>query len=173
MTLASDHAFVLKDGWIVDGTGAPRTRGSLRIEGERISSVGNVSDDGATLIDCRDKVIAPGFIDAHSHMDFFAASENPHHVDPFTAQGVTTFVAGNCGFSAFGFEPGGPHQHLLEQSLFKAGAHELTWNGFAEYADALRELGLTQNMLHLVGHGACRTSLSGFKARSLLSLIHI
>ncbi len=167
MVDASDHAFVLKDGWIVDGTAAPRTRGSLRINGGRIESVGDVSVEGAEPIDCRGKVIAPGFIDAHSHMDFFAASKNPHHVDPFTAQGVTTFVAGNCGFSAFGFEPDGPHQHLLEHSLFKAGAHELTWNGFAEYADALRGLGLTQNMLHLVGHGACRTSLSGFEARSL------
>ena len=164
-SVADPH--VLENGRIIDGTGAPGFVGSVRIEGGEIADIGEVSLDGAQRVDCRDKVIAPGFIDAHSHMDFFAASENPHHFDPFTAQGITTFVAGNCGFSPFGFEADTPHKHLIEHSLFRAGGQGLRWHTFEQYGQALEGIGLTQNMLHLVGHGACRTSLSGFEARPL------
>jgi len=100
-------------------------------------------------------------------MDFYAASDDPHHFDPFTAQGVTTFVAGNCGFSPFGFAPATKHRSLLENSLFKAARETLDWDTFAEYRDLVDGLGLTQNFVYLVGHGAARTSLSGFEARAL------
>ena len=121
------------------------------------------------MVDCVGKVVAPGFIDAHSHMDFFSASGDPHHFDSFTAQGVTTFVGGNCGFSPFGISPSTAHRGLLENSLFMAGRETLDWNSFAEYTQVLEQLGLTHNFLHLVGHGAARTSLSGFEARPLQS----
>ena len=94
---------LLRGGLIVDGTGGPSRPGSILLDGGRIAAVGDLPNDAGTPINCAGRVIAPGFIDAHSHMDFFAASEDPHHFDPFTAQGVTTFVAGNCGFSPFGF----------------------------------------------------------------------
>jgi len=80
---------------------------------------------------------------------------------------VTTFVAGNCGFSPFGFAPQTKHRSLLENSLFKAARETLDWNSFAEYCEVLDSLGLTHNFVHLVGHGAARTSLSGFEARRL------
>ena len=158
---------LLRGGLIVDGTGAPAREGDLLLRDGRIEAIGETPGDGASLIDCSGKVIAPGFIDAHSHMDFFAASGNEHHFDSFTSQGVTTFVAGNCGFSPFGFAPKTTHRGLLESSLFKAGRETLDWNSFAEYTDVLEELGLTHNFVHLVGHGAARTSLSGFEARPL------
>lgn len=158
---------LLRGGLIVDGTGAPPRPGSVLLEGPRIAAMGDLPDDAGAIVDCAGKVIAPGFIDAHSHMDFFSASSDPHHFDPFTAQGVTTFVAGNCGFSPFGFAPGTKHRALLENSLFKAGRETLDWNSFAEYREVLGELGLTHNFLHLVGHGAARASLSGFEARPL------
>jgi N-acyl-D-amino-acid deacylase len=158
---------LLRGGLIVDGSGASPRPGSVLLQDGRIGAIGEVVDDAATVMDCAGKVIAPGFIDAHSHMDFFSAAENPHHFDSFTAQGVTTFVAGNCGFSPFGFAPETRHRSLLENSLFKAGRDTLDWNSFAEYCKVLDELGLTQNFVHLVGHGAARTSLSGFEARPL------
>lgn len=158
---------LLRGGLIVDGTGGPSRPGSVLLDGRRIAALGDLPDDAGTPIDCAGKVIAPGFIDAHSHMDFFAASEDPYHFDPFTAQGVTTFVAGNCGFSPFGFAPDTEHRGLLENSLFKAARDTLDWNSFAEYRELVGGLGLTQNFVYLVGHGAARTSLSGFEARSL------
>ncbi len=158
---------LLRGGRIVDGTGAAARPGSLLLEGRRIVAVGDVSADAGASIDCAGKIIAPGFIDAHSHMDFFSASTDPHHFDSFTAQGVSTFVAGNCGFSPFGFAPDTKHRGLLENSLFKAGRESLEWNSFSEYRGVLDGLGLTHNFVHLVGHGAARTSLSGFEARAL------
>lgn len=161
---------VLTNGRLVDGSGAPARPGSLRIGNGRITAIGAASDiatDGAEIIDCGGKVIAPGFIDAHSHMEYFALNANPDYVDSFTAQGVTTFVAGNCGFSPYGFAPQSPYLSLLENSLFKAGCDTLHWSSYAEFTGVLRQLGVTQNMVHLAGHGSCRTSISGFEARDL------
>jgi N-acyl-D-amino-acid deacylase len=166
-TSSHDRKTLLRGGVIVDGTGGPARPGSVLLEGARIAAIGDLPDEAGAPIDCAGKVIAPGFIDAHSHMDFFSASTDPHHFDSFTAQGVTTFVAGNCGFSPFGFAPETKHRDLIENSLFKAGREHLDWNSFAEYREVLDELGLTHNFLHLVGHGAARTSLSGFEARPL------
>jgi len=162
-----DQRTLLRGGLIVDGTGRPARRGSVLLDGGRIAALGDLPDGAGTPVECEGRVIAPGFIDAHSHMDFFSASENPHHFDSFTAQGVTTFVAGNCGFSPFGFAPQTKHRSLLENSLFKAARETLDWNSFAEYCEVLDSLGLTHNFVHLVGHGAARTSLSGFEARRL------
>jgi N-acyl-D-amino-acid deacylase len=162
-----DQRTLLRGGLIVDGTGRPPRPGSVLLDGRRIAAVGDLPDGVGTPVECEGKVIAPGFIDAHSHMDFFSTSENPHHFDSFTAQGVTTFVAGNCGFSPFGFAPETKYRSLLENSLFKAGRETLDWNSFAEYCEVLDSLGLTHNFVHLVGHGAARTSLSGFDARRL------
>lgn len=168
MTIHStDHRTLLRGGLIVDGTGDAPRPGSVLLDGGRIVAVGNLPDDAGAPVDCAGRVIAPGFIDAHSHMDFYAASADPHHFDPFTAQGVTTFVAGNCGFSPFGFAPGTKHRSLLENSLFKSARDTLDWNTFDEYRELVDGLGLTHNFVCLVGHGAARTSLSGFEARSL------
>jgi N-acyl-D-amino-acid deacylase len=158
---------LLRGGRVVDGTGAAARPGSVLLEGGRILAVGDLPGGAGASIDCAGKVIAPGFIDAHSHMDFFSAGTDPQLFDSFTAQGVTTFVAGNCGFSPFGFAPNTKHRPLLENSLFKAGRESLDWNSFSEYRGVLDGLGLTQNLVNLVGHGAARTSLSGFEARAL------
>jgi N-acyl-D-amino-acid deacylase len=167
-----DVKTLLHGGSIVDGTGASSRPGSILLEGTRIAAIGDIPIDAGTPIDCTGKVIAPGFIDAHSHMDFFSASNDPHHFDSFTAQGVTTFVSGNCGFSPFGFAPETKHRGLLENSLFKAGRETLDWNSFAEFCEVIAGLGLTHNFLHLVGHGAARASLSGFEARPLSTEEH-
>jgi N-acyl-D-amino-acid deacylase len=160
---------LLYDGLLVDGTGAAPRPGSVLLANGRIEALGEVPGNAGKPIDCTGRVIAPGFIDAHSHMDFFAAGGQPRYFDSFTAQGVTTFVAGNCGFSPFGFAPQTKHRPLLEHSLFEAGHERLEWNSFAEYREVLERHGLTHNFVHLVGHGAARTSLSGFEARPLSS----
>lgn len=164
--------YLLSGGLVVDGTGAEPEPGDVLMQDGKIEAIGPVSPLGAEVIDCAGKVVAPGFIDAHSHMDFFSASDDPHHFDSFAAQGVTTFVAGNCGFSPFGFVPTSAHRDLIESSLFKAGRRSFDWSSFSEYRAVLEELGLTQNFVHFVGHGAARTSLSGFTARALSPAEH-
>lgn len=161
------ESVVLRGGLIVDGTGAPPRPGDLWLRRGRIEAIGAVPGDVGAHIDCKDRIVAPGFIDAHSHMDFFSVGHRRHDFSSFAAQGVTTFVAGNCGFSPFGFTPQTRFRGLLESSLFKAGRKTLDWSSFAEYRDAVARSGLTHNFVHLVGHGAARTSLSGFEARPL------
>ena len=163
---------LLRDGLVVDGTGAPGRRASVLLVDDRIEAIGALDVDDAEVIDCSGKVIAPGFVDAHSHMDFYAAAEDPRYFDSFTAQGVTTFIAGNCGFSPFGFARDTNYRHLLESSPFKSGRDARDWSTFEEYCALLEALGLTQNFLHFVGHGAARTSIAGFDARPLTTDEH-
>ncbi|MCH8038656.1 MAG: amidohydrolase family protein, partial [Proteobacteria bacterium] len=89
---------VIRNAWIVDGTGAPRRKGGVAVVDDRIVAAGELGDlTGATEIDAGGRVLAPGFIDAHTHDDRALL------VDPLmtckVSQGVTTVVAGNCGVS--------------------------------------------------------------------------
>src|SRR5438552_7647413 len=92
------RALVLKGGTVVDGTGASRFVADVRIEGERIAGVGaNLETHDADVHDVAGKIVAPGFIDVHTHDDqiLLAAPQ----MLPKISQGVTTVVIGNCGIS--------------------------------------------------------------------------
>jgi len=117
---------LLKNGKIVDGTGRPSFEGAVLIEGEKIAEIIRGSASSANfdgeVVDCTGLAIAPGFIDAHSHNDWFAARQNPlPFFKPFLEQGITTQVVGNCGFSPFGYEAGTPYKALLGSGLFHTG----------------------------------------------------
>ena len=91
------HDLVIRGGFIVDGTGAPGRPGDLAVAGGRIAEVGAVSGRGAREIDADGLVVAPGFIDPHTHYDAQLTW------DPIASctswHGVTTIVTGNCGFT--------------------------------------------------------------------------
>src|SRR5437764_9715204 len=90
--------WILRGGTVVDGTGAPRFRADIAIAGDRIAAIGNISKtQGAREIDVAGLVIAPGFIDVHTHDDR-ALLANPDMAAK-ASQGVTTVVTGNCGIS--------------------------------------------------------------------------
>ena len=94
---------LLKNAMIYDGTGAQAFRGDVMISGDRILRVGRdlSGEEADQVIDLTGLSLAPGFIDAHSHNDWFAIRKEPlKYFDPFIRQGITTFVAGNCGISA-------------------------------------------------------------------------
>ena len=154
---------LLKNGLIVDGTGKKPFYGDLLIGGERIETVtpADLIFSGKT-IDCTGRVIAPGFIDAHSHMDWvLPVRGHPELKTPFTAQGVTTFVAGNCGHGVASFKRNSEYRDMLENRT--KGLFELTWNTMEEYFSYLRRKGITHNIANLAGHGSTRMSIRGYK----------
>src|SRR5689334_24928894 len=95
MTSAFDLVF--RNARIVDGSGAAAIRGDVAIAGERIAVVGKVTESGRSEIDVKGQVVAPGFIDVHTHDDR-ALLANPGMAMK-ASQGVTSVVVGNCGVS--------------------------------------------------------------------------
>ena len=97
MGLAADYDLVIAGGKVVDGTGAPAVTADIAIKDGRIVRIGEVSDAAAPRIDARGLVVAPGFIDVHTHSDGIA--EKLPTSDHFLKMGVTSIVVGNCGGS--------------------------------------------------------------------------
>lgn len=158
--VASEKRVLLKNGLIVDGTGSKGFAGDLLIRGSRIEKVsrGSIDFDGKTL-DCTGKVISPGFIDIHSHMDQvlpFQGCENLR--TPFIVQGCTTFVAGNCGASGGSLRKGNPY---MNQLAYDQLTMDVTWPDMAGYFNHLEEIGLSHNLVNLAGNGTTRTCLRG------------
>lgn len=92
------YDIVLKDGLIIDGTGARSFRGSVALTDGKIAYVGTQDNlEGKKVIDCRSLHITPGFIDAHSHGDIVLGHEFPSFAK--LSQGITTEVVGQCGIS--------------------------------------------------------------------------
>lgn len=131
----------IRDGLLVDGLGGEPEHVDIGVEGERIVAV---SDVGAARqnIDAAGLVVAPGFVDAHTHDDM-QLRRDPHNREK-VLQGVTTVVCGNCGYSAFPNRAGVRSPDLLGTD----GA----WDSFAGYAAALRDQGIGPNMGAFVGH---------------------
>ncbi len=93
-------SFVIQNGLVVDGSGAPAFVADVGVTGERVTAVGNLRGaEAAAVIDATGQVIAPGFIDIHTHSDLTLLAE-PYGMSK-VRQGVTSEVCGNCGFSPF------------------------------------------------------------------------
>jgi len=155
----SERRLLLKNGLLVDGTGKKGAVGHLLIRGKTIEAVSERPIDiECDALDCTGKVIAPGFIDVHSHMDWVLAMEGrPELKSPFIAQGCTTFVAGNCGHGVAGFRRNSPHKEHINPGLF--GEFGLAWDSMAEYFDHLGRIGMSHNLVNLAGHGTTRLSM--------------
>ncbi|MGH7388302.1 MAG: N-acyl-D-amino-acid deacylase family protein [Candidatus Rokuibacteriota bacterium] len=156
-------SLLLRGGTVIDGTGAPRYGADVALEGDRIAAVAPALTGEATrAIDATGLVVAPGFIDAHSHSDlfYFACPSAESKV----RQGVTTEVVGMCSFSQ---APVRGEQHAVVQGWAGGvGANlDLRWETFAQYLDALRAVRPSVNVAHFVGHGALRIAAMGFEGR--------
>ena len=161
-------AVLLKNALIYDGSGQAPFTGDVLLEGDRIARVGGHVDEPAdTVIDLTGKSIAPGFIDGHSHNDWFAIKKDPlKYFEPFIRQGIATYVCGNCGVSAIGFEKDCAHMDVIGSGLF--GFRETT----GEYGDALSffaaiDRNMPCNVLELIGHCTARAAASGSVNRKL------
>ena len=155
---------LLKNGLVYDGSNQIPKNLDLLIENDKITKLAtNMIESDARVIDCTGLCIAPGFIDAHSHNDFFIDKDNTEEsILPFLKQGITTQVVGNCGFSAYGVDPNSQYANLVGGNLFKTN-HPTS---LSEFRNGL-ENKLMVNIVPLTGHGTTRISVSGYKNKKL------
>jgi len=166
-SLKGENDTLLENGFIVDGTGKKGFNGSVLIRGKKIEKVsaGEINTS-ARVVDCTGLVVMPGIIDAHSHMDWYLPIKGHDDLKlPFTAQGVTTFVAGQCGYGVAGFRKKSPFMSMIEPRT--KGLFRIDWDGMAQYFAHLKQNGMTHNMMTLAGHGNTRTSIRGFNSAPL------
>jgi N-acyl-D-amino-acid deacylase len=160
-------SLLLRGGTVIDGSGAPGVTADVAVEGDRIAVVGpRLAGEAARVIDATGHVVAPGFVDMHSHSDlfYFACPSAESKV----RQGVTTEVVGMCSFSQAPLHPG----RLEEVKGWVGGigrSPDLGWETFGQYLDALRAIRPSVNVAHCVGHGALRIAAMGFEARPATS----
>ena len=158
---------LLKNALVYDGSGGSAFAGDVLISDERIIAVGEGLDGyEANIVDLKGLSVAPGFIDAHSHNDWFAFREHPlEYFAPFIRQGITSFVAGNCGISASGFSDSSAHLDALGAGLFKFEGDRRR-GSMSAYFDAV-DRKMPCNLAALAGHNTARASVAGNAARRL------
>ena len=160
---------LLRHGKLYDGAANPPFAGDVLIEGDRIARIApEISEDADTVIDLQGKSAAPGFIDVHSHNDWFAIHKNSLlYFEPFIRQGITTFVTGNCGLSSIGFEDGTPHLDKIGGGLFGyRGQTDGVYPDAKRFFEAVDGRGPC-NIAVLAGHCSARASVAGDANRRL------
>jgi len=161
---------LIKNGKIYDGTGNDAFVGDILIEDERIVAVAPSLDEKADrIIDLKGLSVSSGFFDAHSHNDWFCIKKEPlKYLEPFIRQGITSFITGNCGLSAVGFEPDTPYVDKIGGGLFKYGDGTRTgvYPSVKSFFDAIDRKNPC-NIAVLVGHCSARSSVLGWDSREL------
>lgn len=143
---------VIRGGTVIDGTKAPRFDADLAIDNGRIAAIGKLDDvQGRETIDATGLIVAPGFIDSHTHDDQALLSKADMSFK--VSQGVTTVIGGNCGISAAPLREG--MELPMPLSLIDTPA-EGRFTSFAAYLDALRKTPSSVNVAAMVGHTTLR-----------------
>ena len=155
---------LLSGGMVADGTGAPLRQMDVLVNGPVIENVlaPETLIENVEEIDCTGAVVAPGFIDRHTHSDLSALAHP--NADSKLAQGVTTEATGNCGFSPFPLASGNAAEILKEASVLHI---DVDWTDAASYRRKLSDAGMAINRFPLVGHGVMRAVISSYEDRPL------
>jgi N-acyl-D-amino-acid deacylase len=164
-----DAELLLEDARVLDGTGAPWFRGSVALSDGRIDTVSRRTTseiEADERVDLDGAVVAPGFIDLHSHSDLqvLAAPE----LEPKVRQGITTEILGQDGFSMAPMDREGGPEEWADHLSGLAGSLDVewTWGSVADYLDAIDDRGCAANVGLLVGHGTVRYDVIGMTDRA-------
>jgi N-acyl-D-amino-acid deacylase len=152
-------------GTLVDGSGSPRTKGDLGIQGGRIVALGDLRGRAAKrTLDAAGRIVSPGFIDMHTHSDRTLLSDGT--AQSAVRQGATTHVIGNCGSSPAPLPAKGAKARQKEADDPQArsdGKHD--FRSFGEFLQALADSGISINVCGLVGHNRIRVTVMGYDER--------
>jgi N-acyl-D-amino-acid deacylase len=157
---------VIKGGTIIDGTGRPRFEADLGVRDGRVAALavpGALA--GERTLDAAGLAVAPGFVDIHSHSDWILPL--PDHdtiLAPLLKQGVTTIVAGNCGFSPAPVTDTSVRFVESSSEILREEAMSYRWRSMGELLDDLERRGVLLNTAMLVGHGTLRHAVMGKSA---------
>jgi N-acyl-D-amino-acid deacylase len=135
---AQRYDVLIVNARVMDGMGNPWVRADIGVTGDRITALGKLNGNAARTIDAHDQVLAPGFIDVHSHAGETLANENLRAASPMVAQGVTTLVLNPDG--------GGPIDLAAQRTSYEHG-------------------GIGVNVALLIGHGSVRRAVMGTDRR--------
>lgn len=155
---------IIKNGRLVDGTGNPWFFGSVGMKGGIITHIGSFDVESKEIIDAKGQIVAPGFIDGHSHSDLLVL--NDPQIDIKLQQGVTTEVVGNCGLAPAPFVK--KHGALLKEyvePIIGNTPWEWPWETVEEYMRMLDKAHISENVSTYVAHGAVRIAVMGFENR--------
>jgi len=160
---------VIKNGWVVDGSGLPRYRADVGVQAGRITTIGRIRESAREVIDAEGRVVSPGFVDGHTHMDAQV------FWDPLGTSscwhGITSVVMGNCGFTLAPCAKA--DRALVIRNLQRAedisaeameAGIEWRWTTYAEFLDTLESLPKGINYSGYMGHSALRTYVMGERA---------
>ena len=161
------HDLIIRNGTIVDGTGADAYRGDVAVDGQRITAIGDLSNETATReVDATGLVVTPGFIDLHTHLDAQIAW------DPLMTSsswhGVTTVLMGNCGVT---FAPVAVTDRVFLAEMMESvedvpreailGGLAWDWETYPQYLDSVERMRPAINVVGMVGHCAIRYNVMG------------
>ena len=159
--MTEHYDVLIHDGLIIDGSGKSAYPGSVGIQGEKITAIGQVKGTSKHTINASGKIICPGFVDPHSHADItltkYPLAEN------LLMQGITTVIAGNCGMSLAPFPENAGSDILTAMKNALGGELEIPWHTFGEWLDYIQQYQISVNYAPLVGHSMLRTATMGME----------
>ena len=154
---------LIHNGLVIDGTGSAGRLAEVAVQGDRIVEVGQTdSREAESVIDASGCVVAPGFIDMHSHADWSLPVQPT--ADSLVHQGITTAVVGQCGSSPVPLLRGTRDEMIAAHATREYTLPWGEWSTFGSYLDYLAQMGTSINVVPLVGQGTIRTAVMGFVA---------
>ncbi len=163
------HDLIIRGGIVYDGLGSAPVRADVAIDGDTIVEVGDVTGEASRIIDASGRIVTPGFVDLHTHMDAQAAWDPS--ISPCSNHGITSALIGNCSVT---FAPCKPEDRSFLANMMETvedipadiilEGMRWDWESFGEYLDSLHSCGPAINLIGLVGHAAIRFHVLGERA---------